>query len=76
MALNKAGLKAAIIAAQKKSSKEDSSVAAQDTFASELSTAIDIFVKSGTVAVNTQAVGAGYNGFVVNSIGTGTGTVT
>lgn len=68
MGLNKAGLKATIIAILTDMlSKEENSI---EEFATRLSDGIDVYVKSGTVSVNVTTTGT-----ATNQTGTGTGTI-
>lgn len=69
MSLNKPALKNAIKALlTEMSTKEENSI---DEFADRLSTAIDVFVKSGTVTVNVTTTGS-----ATSQTGTGTGAIT
>ena len=69
MGLNKAALKTSIISLLTDMlSKEENSI---EEFASRLSDAIDVFVKSGTVSVTVTTTGS-----ATSHTGTGTGAVT
>ena len=68
MALDKTGLKTAIIALLTDMlTKEENSI---EEFATRLSDKIELFVKSGTVSVNVTTTGT-----ATNHTGTGTGTI-
>lgn len=68
MALDKTGLKTAIIALLTDMlAKEENSI---EEFATRLSDKIELFVKSGTVRVNVTTTGT-----ATNHTGTGTGTI-
>lgn len=68
MALNKGGLKTAIVALLTDMlTKEENSI---EEFATRLSDEIDIYVKSGTVSVTVTTTGT-----ATNHTGTGTGTI-
>jgi len=68
MGLNKAGLKATIIATLTDMlSKEENSI---EEFATRLSDGIDVYVKSGTVNVTVATTGT-----ATSQTGTGTGTI-
>lgn len=75
MSLNKPALKQAIKDCQNSASQEDNIADARETFASELSDAIEIFVKSGEVSVTTESTGTGYQSTPVESTGSGNGSV-
>ena len=69
MALNKAGLKNAIVSLLTDMlTKEENSI---EEFATRLSDAVDAFVKTGTVSVNVTTTGS-----PTNHTGTGTGSIT
>lgn len=69
MSLNKAALKEAIESLLTEMlEKEENSIS---EFADRLSTAIDVFVKSGEVTVNVTTTGS-----ATTQTGTGTGTIT
>lgn len=69
MALNKAGLKATIKALMTEMlEKEENSI---DEFAERLSTAIDVYVKSGLVTVTVTTTGS-----ATAQSGVGTGSIT
>ena len=67
MALNKAGLKTEILAIlSDMSTREDHPETAREDFATQLSDAIDAYVKTGLVTVNTTGT---------STAQTGTGTI-